>query len=221
MKLAEIQKPYDLFVGLGSACDPAAHLRTHDLRRYSMPLDWLVTSYLSEVSRLFENRFAGFMELESLQLIDGSANFYDEENPIPSNAPLNTHFIEDKAYKTISVHDFPNIEGRPWQDNYPAFKQKLDLRIARLMSEIAGAESVLFIRWAGVTADAVALRSVLSGLTDGTADLLVLQPTEVDGVVEQDNEHDGLCLLQVPNLPADTTIWDPILRGMSLRPAPD
>lgn len=219
LKLVEVQRPYDLFVSLGSACDPAAWLRVHGLRRFSMPLDWVVTNTLNDLKRLLENRFEGFMELEALRPIDGSANFHDEDNPLPPGTVADTtHFVLDERYKVISVHDFKNIPGQPWHAVYPTFKEKLESRIERLLTALSECDSVLFVRWAGQTSDAVALHPVLSTLTSGRADLLVLQPLpDAHSVGDRDIGVDGVCVVEVPNAPADKAIWDEVLQGMSLR----
>jgi hypothetical protein len=218
VKLSEIQKGYDLFVSLGSACDPAAFLRVHGLRRFSMPLDWVVSNHLSSVSRLFESRFAGYMELQSMRLIDGSANHYDEDAiPQAGAGARPSYFVEDTRYGILSVHDFEVLADLPWHANYAAFRQKADKRIERLLQQLAVSPSVLFVRWAGLTADAIALRKVLSDVTKGTADLVVLQPEAgASSVVDRELEADGVCCMRVPNAPADSTIWNQVLGGMSL-----
>lgn len=218
VKLSEIQKPYDLFVSLGSACDPAAFLRVHGLRRFSMPLDWVVSNHLSSVSRLFESRFAGYMELESMRLTDGSANHYDEDAVPQAGAGARPScFVEDKRYGILSVHDFEILPDLPWHATYAAFRQKTDRRIERLLQQLAASSSVLFVRWAGLTDDAIALREVLSDVTEGTADLLVLQPeADVSSVVDRELEVDGVCCVRVPNAPADGAVWNEVLGAMSL-----
>lgn len=218
MKLAEVQKPYDLFVSVGSACDPAAYLRVHGLRRFSMPLDWVVSNHLSSVTRLFEHGFAGYMELACMRLTDGSANHYDEEAPPQENdAARPSCFVEDTRYGILSVHDFRIQAGLPWHADYAAFRDKTDRRIERLLRRLSNAGSVLFVRWAGRTEDAVALRSVLSGVVAGEADILVLQPAaDVSSVTDLELDAAGVCCVQVPNVPADSAIWGRVLHGMSL-----
>ncbi|NHW36816.1 DUF1796 family putative cysteine peptidase [Paenibacillus aceris] len=44
-------------------CDPAAYLRGHHLRKFSMPLDWVMSPSLTDVNRLLAHKFTGFMEL--------------------------------------------------------------------------------------------------------------------------------------------------------------
>jgi hypothetical protein len=219
VKLSEVQKPYDLFVSLGSACDPAAFLRVHGLRRFSMPLDWVVSNHLSSVSRLFASKFAGYMELESMRLTDGSATHYDEDAILQAGADArSSYFVEDTRYGILSVHDFAILPDLPWHATYPEFKQKSHRRIERLLQQLSESPSVLFVRWAGLTDDAVALRKVLSEVAGGTADLLVLQPeAAVSSAVDRELEVDGVCCVRVPNAPADSAIWNKILGGMSLR----
>ena len=85
MKLDEIKKNYDLIVSLGSSCSPAAHLRRNNLRKFSMPFDWIVTPNLPDVGRVIQNQFQDFMLLENLQLQDGQANFLDDNESIQTS----------------------------------------------------------------------------------------------------------------------------------------
>ncbi|WP_036289113.1 DUF1796 family putative cysteine peptidase [Methylocystis sp. ATCC 49242] len=220
MKLSEIQKPYDLFVSLGSACDPAAHLRRRGLRKFSMPLDWVASLSLPDVCRLFEDRFIDYMNINNMQRIDGTANYYDEEAVESSIEPASqtTQFIPDSKYNVISVHDFAVVKDVSWQEQYPAYREKLVLRIKRLLSSLQQAESALFVRWSGALETAIELHKVLSLLTMGRADLLLLQPVQgVRIVTPCESGTSGVCVVQTPNLPADASMWDNVLEGMTLR----
>ncbi|WP_258833483.1 papain-like cysteine peptidase [Peribacillus frigoritolerans] len=58
LKLQDIKGSYDVIISLGSWCGPSLILR-----RFSFPLDWVVSNSLPDVSRILKNRFVGFMDL--------------------------------------------------------------------------------------------------------------------------------------------------------------
>lgn len=221
MKLAEIQKSYDLYVGLGSACNPAMSLRRHGLRRFSMPLDWCVTNTIDHVRAVLENRFSGFMELENLVLERDQSHYYlDDGNAVMmQGVSIASHFVRDTRYDVLSVHDFPIIADGSWTLMYPTFRRKLDERVERLLTALAAAPSVLFVRWAGEIDQALALHPVLRGLTGGTAHLLVLKSRgggEDVPIRDLEIAADDVCVVEVANRPGDEAIWDAVLTGRSL-----
>lgn len=223
MRLTEIQKSYSLYVGLGSACNPAMNLRRHGLRRFSMPLDWCVAQTIDHVRAVLENRFSGFMALENLVLEPDQSHYYlDDGNAVMMQGnSVASYFINDTRYDVLSVHDFPIIADEPWTLMYPTFRRKLDERIERLLTALDAAPSVLFVRWAGEIDQALALHPVLRGLTGGTAHLLVLKcrgSGEDVPIRDLEIAADGVCVVEVPNRPADEAIWDAVLTGRSLAP---
>jgi hypothetical protein len=159
------------------------------------------------------------MELESMRLTDGSATHYDEDaTPSIEGDVRSSYFVEDTRYGILSVHDFAVLPDLPWHATYPEFRQKCHRRVERLLQQLSVSQSVLFVRWAGLTDDAVALRKVLSDVAGGTADLLVLQPdVDVSSALDRELEVDGVCCVRVPNAPADGAVWTEVLKGMSLR----
>lgn len=210
-------------VGLGSWCGPALHLRRHDLRKFSFPLDWVISNSLSDVSRLLKNKFADYMELENMIRTDGYAHFLDDGTAVfpeeGGNEPVNAHFINDTLYNIISVHDFPIIPDEDWQTQYPSYKEKLNGRIQRFLEKITNSQSVLFVRWGADTYDEAAqLQTVLSEIVKGKFNILILQPVDGLQVVNELNcESDGICFVQVPlNNPNDDQIWDHVLNGLTL-----
>ncbi|GJE71249.1 DUF1796 family putative cysteine peptidase [Methylorubrum podarium] len=220
MHLADIQKSYDLIVSLGSACDPAAHLRQRGLRKYSMPFDWVVTNTIPIVSRVIANDYEEFMDFKNLTLDQGNAIFNDEDDGVNGeySQKLKSYFVKDNKYDVLSVHDFPIVEGKAWDATYPIFRERLDRRVRRLRADLTQSKSILFIRWAGALADAVDLYSTLKSKTSGEANLLVLCPVDgASGVGPDISSVDGVCYVQVPNRPADDGLWDEVLKGISLR----
>ncbi|WP_343929667.1 DUF1796 family putative cysteine peptidase [Peribacillus frigoritolerans] len=78
LKLQEIKGSYDVIISLGSWCGPSLNLRRHNLRRFSFPLDWVVSNSLPDVSRILKNRFVGFMDLKNMKQVDGIASYLDD-----------------------------------------------------------------------------------------------------------------------------------------------
>ncbi len=187
-----------------------------------MPLDWVYAGNLGDVARLLRNRFSGFMDRATLRPVDGFATHFDEEAfEDGRTSEHSSYFIEDTTYNILSVHDFPVVDGQPWDETYPAFKDRLERRTSRLLTAFAEASSILLVRWSGDVSAAVDARSAVSLSTAGQVDVLLLQPSD-DAPDVRDREDDtaGVCCVEVPNRPGDPEIWQRVLQGMSLRPAP-
>jgi hypothetical protein len=214
VKLEDIKQPYNLIASLGSACGPASYLRKYNLRRFSMPLDWVASMSLSDVNRLLQNRFGGYMNFENLKLIDGQAHFVENE----IIQPTKSYFVKDTYYNIISVHDFPVLPNQIWHANYPSFKEKLDFRIGRFIENIIHRKSILFVRWLADYHEVVELRSILSEITQGELNILIVNPVEgVTDVVELDWGLKGVCSVAVPmRSENNNVIWDRILNGILL-----
>ncbi|MGQ3381490.1 DUF1796 family putative cysteine peptidase [Priestia endophytica] len=223
MKFEEIKGSYDLMVGLGSWCGPALHLRRHNLRRFSFPLDWVISNSLPDVSRLLKNRFQGFMELKNMKWTEGYAHLLDDGDaifpPEGGTEPVNAHFIEDTYSNIISVHDFPVIPNQDWEVLYPSYKEKLNQRINRFLEKVENSSSILFIRW-GVTNpnEAVELKSILSEMTSGKFNILILNAVSgLQEVMPIDWGIDGIASIQVPlENPNDNNVWDYAFQGLTL-----
>lgn len=217
----EMQRPYHVIVSLGCSCSPALQLIRHKLRRFSAPLDWIVSPRLSDVNRLLSNRFAGYMELPHMQMEQETDLLLEEGTVVlPKTGiaqPVRSYFVKDTLYNILSVHDFPILPDQPWQATYPAFKAKLTHRIERFMNYIGNSPSVLFVRWAGDYAEAYELQSVLSGIVRGSYGVLLLRPEA--GAAEITELPWGLrnvCALEVPDDPNDNDIWDYAFEGISI-----
>ncbi|PJN90253.1 DUF1796 family putative cysteine peptidase [Bacillus sp. mrc49] len=224
MKLQDIQGSYDLVVSLGAWCGPALHSKRHDLRRHSLPFDWVQSPNLSEVNRLLRNGFQGFMELENMVEKDILAHFVDEGNAVfqeGETEPAKAHFIHDSRYKIDSVHDFPMIVNQNWTAQYPLYKEKLNTRIQRFFTQIAQSQSTLFIRYEWLNANyenTAELQAILSGLTKGKVTILLMEQLEgLKGIREVEWGLDGVSLVQVPRQdPSNHEIWDQVLEGITL-----
>lgn len=227
LKLQEIKRKYDVAVGLGSWCGPAIHLRRHHLRKASFPLDWVQSPYLSDVNRLLENRFANYMELGNMVKRDIHADFVHEGHVVfdTGGKVAKAHFIHDSFYRIDSVHDFQILPNQDWTEQYPAFKEKLNVRINRFLTTIKQSQSTLFIRyewseWSPAKLEEIKkLHSILSQLTNGNFTLLIMQSTlsGIKGIKDMNFASKDICLIVVPREdPGDTAIWDQVLGGISV-----
>ncbi|AIQ46732.1 hypothetical protein R70723_13270 [Paenibacillus sp. FSL R7-0273] len=223
MNLQEIQKEYDLIISLGSSCSPAINMRRYGLRRFAMPLDWMISSSLGDVNRLLSSRFNRFMALENLSRLEETHFFLNDGNPVyddPARGSLSqSHFIRDSMYNIISAHDFPLIPNVDWRAFYPAYRQKLDRRITRFWASLMASSSILFIRWSASYEQVYELREIVSVLLGGKSfTILILNPSEhlpVSRELPWGMEH--VCALEVPNDMNDYANWDYILSGIRLK----
>lgn len=163
------------------------------------------------------------MDFKNMELVENHTSAWLEDGPPPDVIEdlIKSYFLLDKHYDIYSVHDFPINGDQPWHDTYPDFKKKLERRTQLLLENLAIAPSVLFIRWSGEIEEVQALHPLLSEMTGGKADLLLLKTIEGDESVpikDMEIEEDGICVVQVPNRPNDSTIWDQVMKGMSLLP---
>ncbi|CAH0261944.1 hypothetical protein SRABI96_03452 [Peribacillus sp. Bi96] len=224
MNLREIQGSYDLVASLGSWCGPALHTKRHNLRKNSFPFDWVQSPFLSDVNKLLKNRFEGYMELGNMVEKEILAHFVDEGNTVfeqGGTEPAKAHFIHDSYYHIDSVHDFPRIPNQDWIVQYPSYKEKLKQRIERFFTHITQSQSILFIRyeWGKANDDEVVeLQSILSQITKGKINILIMEPLDgLQGVKEVNWGLNGICLVQVPRQnPDDHAIWDEVLKGVIL-----
>ncbi len=121
MRLAQLAGEYDAVFSLGQNCTPAIQLEKNRLRPFAGVLDWMMSDTLSDVNRLLENRFAGFMDLPNLSVVGTSQLNY---------------MVRDIAYNVISVHDFPQERNTSAElVTYPEFREKIDRRIERFLQK--------------------------------------------------------------------------------------
>ena len=139
MSLFSRQKQYDIIYSLGSTCAAATYLNRHFLRIQAGPFDWCGNETRHEEfkwrERLIRSHFAGFMQKENLEFIDG----------VPGISPdPNCEFCRDRVYPLFLMpHDFP--VGVPMEESYPRVKAKYDRRIGRFYQNIAASERVLLV----------------------------------------------------------------------------
>lgn len=221
VKLVDVKGAYDVIISLGSWCGPSINLRQRQLRRFSFPLDWMITNSISDVTRLLSNRFIGFMELEHMRKIEGTSALLEDgiATPAEGRPYHDAHFILDTQYDMISVHDFPIWPNQDWTQSYASYKEKINHRIHRFYEVLNNSRSVLFIRWGEVNApEAALLHAVLSSFVAGTCNILFLRTMhDIQDVQELDWGIDGVCTLQVPiDRPNDESIWNHAMEGLYL-----
>jgi hypothetical protein len=222
MRLQDLKKEYDVVVSIGSSCLPAYQIQRHRLRAFSGPLDWVLSPKLSDVNRLLQNKFAGFMELPSMKLVDGAYYSLLNEYSEPQNARHTpTYRVEDTCYGITSVHDFPVIPGNNWSLSYPVYKDKLNRRIVRFLEQITQRQTILLVRMEATYEEAAALRGILPQLTASRVDILIVNPVvDSASVSEKEWGIPGVCMVESP-APYDIwhgedAVWDEILSGIRL-----
>jgi hypothetical protein len=222
MNLQDVKMSYDLIVSLGMSCAPAINMQRSNLRIFSMPLDWMVSYSLTDVNRLYKNRFQNFMELKNLQLLEETHFFLEDGLPVYPNGNINTlmksYFIQDTLYNIISVHDFPITLDKHWSTTYPSYKAKLDLRIKRFWNKLLTSKKTLFIRWSASYEQAVELQAILSDiLKPNEFTILILNPVrELTSVREINWGINHICVVEFPDDMNDYDSWDYILKDIQV-----
>lgn len=221
VKIEDLKGAYDVIIGLGSWCGPSIFLARYQLRRFSFPLDWMISNSAADVTLLLKNRFEGFMELGQLRKIDGTSAFLEDGIAVLQEGGTyqSAHYILDTRYNVISVHDFPVIPNQDWTAAYGAYSEKLAHRIQRFLHVLGHSRSVLFIRWGEIgEAEAVELHAVLSSLTPGSCRILFLQTVSgLQSIREIDWKRDGIGTLQVPlEQPYHEAGWSYAMNGLTL-----
>ncbi|WP_123040895.1 DUF1796 family putative cysteine peptidase [Cohnella candidum] len=177
---------YKTVISLGSTCQTAYQLQRLGLRKFSGPLDWFVTESMDGMVRLISHRFAGFMELPRLEVIDATGECF---------------VVRDKAYDVLSFHDFPlhhTIER--WWDAYPAFKQTLNRRVSRFLQTVPQQGPILFVRTGTERHDAIRLQAALRTLTNAKFHLLIVNHHQNDrwDVAYENWGIDGILAVRMP-----------------------
>lgn len=222
MNLQDVKISYDLIVSLGMSCAPAINMQRNNLRKFSMPLDWMVSYSLADVNKLYKSSFQNFMELKNLQLLEETHFFLEDGLPVypngNKNALVKSYYVRDTFYNIISVHDFPITLGKHWSTNYPAYKAKLDLRIKRFWDKLLSSKIILFIRWFATYEQAVELQTILSDILKANEfTVLILNPvSELTSVREINWDINHICVLEFPDDMNDYDSWDYILKDIQI-----
>lgn len=203
MKLAGMPRLYDLILSVGYNCQPALHLRNNQIRSFTGPVDWVITSSIPNLIQLLENRFTNYMKLENLKII----------------GTVYGHFsAEDLATGVLSFHDFPVPEsGAPEIVNYPAYREKLDERIGRFYNVALQSQRALYVREGANREEAMRLREALVKITGGEVYLLVVNLYDGGTVKEVDWHTPYIAAVEIPiEEPAREQGWNEVLSQFRL-----
>jgi len=207
MRICELNGAYDGIFSIGFNCLPAIQLEKNGLRPFAGVIDWMYSD-MSDVSRLFTNRFAGFMQRQNLAVVGFD---YAQVNLL----------VEDRMYRITSTHDFPSSRNNVYAlPSYPEFRDKMDRRIARCLERFANGKRLLFVRTGGTYEQAAALERVLRQVVRHDFSLLLVNFSDVWTVVDIDWPLEHVCSVLLPrqNIWTDWDhLWTKLLRGMEYR----
>lgn len=190
MNLQDIKGQYHAIYSLGNNCLPAIQLRTHGLRKYAGPLDWMGSPMLPQVTRLLLRHFEGFLYYPNLTAIE-------KANPELYN-------VHDREYDLYLNHDFYTHNNfPPHLAAYPEIKEKYDRRISRFLQDINSGLPLMFIRTDAVYEEVVDLNKVLKHIVRGPYRLLIVNHTNVEVMTEQEWSLDNVAVVLMP----DKEIW--------------
>ncbi|TKX29281.1 hypothetical protein CQA38_04160 [Campylobacter sp. MIT 12-5580] len=116
----------DLVLSCGNACRVAHYLHKYKLRKFSSPIDWMMSYSLEAVNNMFEEDFAYF--------------FKDYEQMYEHN---NMRVVKDKRNNMVAMHDF--VMQKSIEEQYPHFIEQKTKRFKRLKKELLKARSVIFL----------------------------------------------------------------------------
>lgn len=206
MNLAQIKGEYDAIFSLGDLCLTSIQLKRNNLRPYSGPLDWLASPRLLSVSELFENHFIGFLEFENLRVIG-----YADANIC----------VSDDAYHLVSNHDFSTDKNTlEHLGSYSEVMEKYNRRIQRLLKALKTSKRILFVRTEGTLEEVAVLEEVLSSLVSHDFNILLINHTAVQGLVEKNWPLNRVCSIELPNTEiwqGNNALWDIVLSGIRLK----
>ena len=133
-----VEKKYDLIFSLGGSCAAACQLDRRNLRFVSLPLDYTFFRHTSEpihkLAEAFENDFKNFLLKENLQELHGADRGADHNGKM--------QYID-----TYTKYCWVNHFSKPISEKgeYETVKATIDKRIARLISLLEKAKTVLMI----------------------------------------------------------------------------
>lgn len=206
MNINDIKGNYDAIFSLGDLCLTSIQLKKHNLRPYSGVLDWVASKDMNQVIKLLENRFIGFMDYENLRVLGYADTFI---------------CVSDDGYHIVSNHDFgPDENTLEYLGSYQKVMEKYKRRINRFLGEMKKAKRILFVRTEGTFEDVAKLQDVLSKLVKHDFNVLLINHTNVDGIVEKSWPLEKVCAVEFPNKDiweGNHALWDEILNGITLK----
>ncbi|GAY75484.1 DUF1796 family putative cysteine peptidase [Sporolactobacillus inulinus] len=207
MSFKRINGTYDAIFSLGDLCLASIQLRRHNLRPFAGVIDWMGSPSLNDVNRLLKNRFEGFMDASHLS-IRGYAN-------------AQNLLVAEEQYGIMSNHDFDTARNTgAYLATYPEVKAKFDRRIKRFLNKCETSKRILFVRTEGTFDEILALEDTLSELVKGDFRILVINHTNVSGIVVQNWPLDNVLSLEFPNVEkweGNNALWAQVLKGVHIR----
>lgn len=207
VRIPDLQGTYDTVVSLGQNCLPSMMLEKNGLRTYSGVLDWMISDELNDVSRLWENRFQGFMELANLK------------GKVTTGTNLT---VTDTLYNITSVHDFPLSRNTPEQMNsYGDFKNKMNRRIERYIRQSAMSERTLYVRMKGTYEEVLRLEQAIAPYHRGKFHILLVNYTFIPDLFDCAWPNERICSVQMSSPDIWNNVSDPhwklLFSGMGMR----
>lgn len=208
MSLHNIRTSYDAIISLGAYCQTAYQLKRKNLRTFSAPLDWMISSNLANVNLLLQNNFKNFMDYNNLIIQD-----------IPNDY---SYVITDSLYNIESHHDFPLVlKDKHPLSSYPVFKEKLNKKIEIFNHVIASGGRMLFVRMVANYEEVVELNSILKQIVKGDFSILIINFSQDIKVTERFWDIDNVGSVEIIHTfpqrwEGCDSSWNEILQGISL-----
>ncbi|NUC18187.1 peptidase [Bacillus mycoides] len=204
MELLDIQQKYDAIFSLGNTCFVAGKLQNYNLRSCAGVIDWMLSFSLTDVIRLLQNKFEGFMEKETME--------FDAYHACGTKL-----LLTDIRYNIKSAHDFPAEKNTPenWT-SYPEFKIKINRRIERFLNKLKTSNLILFVRIGGTYEEVELLEKVLSNLIPGEFRILLLNEISEYKIIEYNWNLKYTCSVGIPmDGNQNYEIWNQLLKGIT------
>ncbi len=121
----------EFFISLGFRCDCAQNMIRNNVRKCSLPFDWIFSPDFERVTTLIEHKFDGFFSLDTIYAVDDPGNI------------LHTS-VHNNKYLLQFVHDLP--KGVSLQEAYPSLAEKYRRRISRFFMLLKTGRKIIFLR---------------------------------------------------------------------------
>ena len=206
MRLPDIWGYYDYIFSLGPNCVTAVQLKRCGLRKESGPFDWMFTDHTSGLSRVIQNEFDGYMNLQNLRV---EGHDYYRMN----------YLVKDNRYGLVSAHDFDlklNPDGILL--TYPQVIEKIRRRSQRLMERMKSSRRILFVRAATPLQEVIGLEDVLFRKVSGDFRLLIVNYGPKAEIWGDSQLLQRTCMVQFPEgndiWTGNNEYWDTVLFGV-------
>ncbi|MCM3197168.1 DUF1796 family putative cysteine peptidase [Priestia megaterium] len=185
MSLENIKGTYDTFFSLGDLCVSAIQLRKNNLRPFAGPLDWVGSSSLSNVNRILQNQFAGFLELQNLRAVT-----YASDSDL---------WVFDEIQNIVFNHDFKTDKNTLSNlATFPEVKEKYNRRIKRFFEKMESSQRILFIRTEAELEEVLILESILSSIVKNDFRILIVNHSNVTEMVEKEWSLNRVSIVELP-----------------------